>query len=119
MTPRIVRHRWDEIPLDKVTEMVARKTLGGADLELTQAYFKKGTKVPVHAQAGERLLYVLQGVVRVTAGPDDLTLREGELLVVPAGTSHQAEVLDDAFVMVVGRAGGSKDAKDSKDLPVL
>ncbi|MCC7043903.1 MAG: cupin domain-containing protein [Acidobacteria bacterium] len=112
MPPRIVRHRWDDIPLDKVTEMVARKTLGGDDLQLTQAYFKKGTKVPVHAHAGETLLYVLQGVVRVVTGPDDVTLREGDLLVVPAGTSHQAEVFDDAFVMVVGRAG-------VKDLTVL
>lgn len=104
MTPRIVRHRWEEIPLDKVTEMVARKTLGGADLDLTQAYFKKGTKVPLHAHTGETLLYVLQGVIRVLAGTDDVTLREGDLLVVPAGTTHQAEVFDDAFVMVVGRA---------------
>ena len=105
MTPRIARHRWDDIPLDKVTEMVARKTLGGDDLLLTQAYFKKGTKVPVHAHAGETLLYVLQGVIRVVTDSDDATLREGDLLVVPGGTSHQAEVFDDAFVMVVGRAG--------------
>ena len=84
--------------------MVARKTLGGADLELTQAYFKKGTKVPIHAHPGETLLYVLQGVIRVLSGTDDVTLREGDLLVVPAGTSHQVEVFDDAFVMVVGRA---------------
>jgi quercetin dioxygenase-like cupin family protein len=101
MTPRIVRHRWDEVPLDKVTEMVARKTLGGTNLQLTQAYFKKGTRVPVHAHDGETLLYVLQGVIRVLAGADDVTLREGDLLVVPPGTTHQAEVFDDAFVMVV------------------
>jgi quercetin dioxygenase-like cupin family protein len=105
MTPRIVRHRWDEIPLDKVTEMVSRKTLGGDDLQLIQAYFKKGTKVPAHAHAGETLLYVLQGVIRVVAGNDDATLREGDLLVVPGGTSHQAEVFDDAFVLMVTRTG--------------
>ena len=99
MTPRIVRHRWDDVPLDKVTDMVARKTLGGEDLQLTQAYFKKGTKVPVHAHDGEILLYVLQGVIRVVTPTDDATLREGDLLVVPAGTPHQAEVLDDAFVL--------------------
>jgi hypothetical protein len=38
-------------------------------------------------------------------GPDDATLREGDLLVVPGGTLHQAEVFDDAFVMVVGKSG--------------
>lgn len=103
MTPRIARHRWDDIPLDKVTEMVARKTVGGTDLELTQAYFKKGTKVPVHAHDGEMLLYVLQGVMRIVTPADDVTLREGDVLVVPAGTAHQVEVFDDAFVVRVGR----------------
>jgi quercetin dioxygenase-like cupin family protein len=101
MTPRIVRYRWDEVPLDKVTEMVARKTLGGTDLELTQAYFKKGTRVPVHAHTGEILLYVLQGVIHLAATPDDTTLREGDLLVIPAGVAHEAEVFDDAFVLMV------------------
>ena len=104
MTPRIVRHRWDDIPLDKVTEMVARKTLGGAELSLTQAYFKKGTKVPVHAHDREILLYVLQGVVLVEAGSESITLREGDLLVVSPATPHQAEVLDDAFVLLVERS---------------
>jgi quercetin dioxygenase-like cupin family protein len=106
MTPRIVRHRWDDIPLDKVTEMVARKTLGGAELSLTQAYFKKGTKVPAHAHDGEILLYVLQGVVVVDSGADSLTLREGDLLVVPPATPHQAEVIDDAFVLLIEQKSG-------------
>lgn len=108
MTPRIARHRWDDLPLDKVTEMVARKTLGGAELELTQAYFKKGAKVPVHAHDGEILLYVLQGVMRIVTAADDVTLREGDVLVVPAGTSHQAEVFDDAFVLRTARRASGK-----------
>ena len=101
MGHRIVRHRWDEVPLDKVTEMVASKAIGGVSLTMTQAYFKKGARVPLHAHAGELLIYVLQGVVQVMAGADDITVREGELLVVPPGTSHQAEALDDAFVLTV------------------
>jgi quercetin dioxygenase-like cupin family protein len=99
MAPPATRFRWDDIPLDKVTEMVARKTIPGIELELTQAYFKKGAKVPAHAHDGEMLLYVLQGVIRVTTGTDDLTLREGDVLAVPAGVVHQAEVLDDTFVL--------------------
>jgi quercetin dioxygenase-like cupin family protein len=99
-----MRYRWDEQPLEKVTEMVARKTLGGAELLLTQAYFKKGARVPLHAHAAEQLVYVLQGVVRIVVGGEDRTLREGELLVVPPSAPHQVEVLDDAFVLTVARA---------------
>jgi quercetin dioxygenase-like cupin family protein len=104
MTPGITRYRWEDVPLDKVTEMVARKTLGGADLSLTQAYFKKGARVPLHAHEAEILVYVLQGAVRVAeAGGTDATVREGDLVVVAAGTSYQAEVLDDAFLLTVSR----------------
>ncbi len=85
--------------------MVARKTLGGAEFQLTQAYFKKGTRVPAHAHDGETLLYVLQGVIRVLSGADDMTLREGDLLVVPPGTVHQAEAFDDSFVLTVEACG--------------
>ena len=102
MAPSIARFRWDDIPLDKVTEMVALKRVSGADFELTQAYFKKGARVPLHAHAGERLYYVLQGVVHVTSGAETITLREGDLIVVPPDVPHDAEVFDDAFLMTVG-----------------
>ncbi|MEO8480745.1 MAG: cupin domain-containing protein [Acidobacteriota bacterium] len=95
--------RWDELALDKVTEMVARKTVSGADLTLTQAYFKKGAVVPLHRHDGERLIYVLQGALRAHVGATDVTVREGDVLVVPADVAHQAESLDDTFVLTVAR----------------
>jgi len=107
MTPGITRFRWEDVPLDKVTEMVTRKTIGGAELSLTQAYFKKGAHVPLHAHEVELLVYVLQGVIRVaTAVGDEATVREGEVLVVTGGTTHQADVLDDAFLLTVSRRTG-------------
>ena len=48
--------RWDELALEKVTEMVTRKAVSGAELALTQAYFKKGAGVPVKRHDGERLI---------------------------------------------------------------
>jgi quercetin dioxygenase-like cupin family protein len=36
-------------------------------------------------------------------GDEAATVREGEVLLVPAGVLHQAEALDDTFVMTVGR----------------
>jgi quercetin dioxygenase-like cupin family protein len=96
--------RWDALTLDKVTDMVARKTVAGAELVLTQAYFKKGALVPVHRHESELLVYVLQGALRVQIEGKDVTVREGEVLVVPGGASHQAESLDDTFLLSVTRA---------------
>ena len=89
MTVDVTLFRWDELALDKVTEMVSRKTVSGADLTLTQAYFKKGAIVPLHRHDGERLIYVLQGALRTQVGAADAT--------------HQAESLDDTFVLTVAR----------------
>jgi quercetin dioxygenase-like cupin family protein len=107
MTFDVTLFRWDELALDKVTEMVARKTVSGGDLTLTQAYFKKGAIVPLHRHDGERLLYVLQGALRAQVGAADVTVREGEVLVVPAGEAHQTESLDDTFVLTVARVPAS------------
>lgn len=102
MTHRAARVRWDEIALEKVTDMVSRKAVAGSSIELVQMYFKKGTLVPLYRHHSERLVYVLQGVIRFIVDGNELILREGEVLVLPAGSLRQAESLDDTFLMLVG-----------------
>jgi quercetin dioxygenase-like cupin family protein len=99
MTRRVNLYRWDELPLDKITEMVARKVIASAQATLTQAYFKKGAVVPRHAHAADLMIYVLQGALKAHVEGEDVTVREGEVLVVPGGMAHQTESLDDTFVL--------------------
>ncbi len=101
MDRRVSLHRWDELPLDKITEMVARKAISGERETIVQVYLKKGALVPQHAHQGEQMIYVLQGALRMLVDGGELTVREGEVLQVPAGASHQAEALDDTFVLDV------------------
>ena len=85
MTPAAVRRfRWDEIPLDKVTEMVSRKEIARTATELAQTYLKKGALVPLHAHERPQWIYVLQGVLAVTIGGDVHVLREGDVLRISA-----------------------------------
>lgn len=97
--PRVNLCRWDELPLEKVTEMVARKVIAGGSSTLTQVYLKKGAVVPTHSHATDLVVYVLQGALRTHLDREEVTVREGEVLMVPAGVPHQAESLDDTFVM--------------------
>jgi quercetin dioxygenase-like cupin family protein len=101
MTGHASLYRWDALELQKVTEMIARKVIVGAREALTQAYFKKGALVPIHAHAGEQMIYVLQGALRALVDGEEVTVREGEVLHVPAHVLHQAEALDDTFVLDV------------------
>jgi glyoxylate utilization-related uncharacterized protein len=87
MTRRRCLYRWDALELEKVTEMIARKTIAGEEESLTQAYFKKGALIPVHAHAGEQMIYVLQGALRTLVDGEEITVREGEVLHVPANVA--------------------------------
>jgi quercetin dioxygenase-like cupin family protein len=90
-------YRWDEIALDKVTEMVSRKLITGARQMVAQVYLKKGALVPLHAHDSEQMTYVLHGALKFTVEGDDITVREGELVCIPSGVAHQAEALEDTF----------------------
>jgi quercetin dioxygenase-like cupin family protein len=99
MAPGAPLYRWDELDLEKVTEMIARKAIVGVRETMTQTFLKRGALVPRHAHGTEQLIYVLQGALRTRVGDDAVTVREGEVLQVPAGAAHQVEALDDTFVL--------------------
>ena len=90
-------HRWDEIALDKITELMSQKLVTGANQMLAQTYLKQGALVPVHAHASEQMTYVLQGALKFRVEGEEIIVREGEVIHIPASASHQAEALEDTF----------------------
>jgi quercetin dioxygenase-like cupin family protein len=90
-------HRWDEIALEKVTEMLSRKIVTGEREMLAQVYLKRGCLVPMHSHESEQMTYVLQGEMKFLVGGEEITLREGEVLHIPSRVPHQAEALEDTF----------------------
>ena len=94
-------HRWDEITLDKVTEMISQKIVSGDREMLAQIYLKRGAQVPIHTHESEQMTYVLQGSLRFLVGGEEIIVREGEVLHIPSGMPHQAEALEDTFELDV------------------
>jgi quercetin dioxygenase-like cupin family protein len=94
-------HRWDEIALEKVTEMVSQKIVRGEREMLAQIYLKRGVLVPMHAHDSEQMTYILQGSLRVLVDGEEIVVGEGEVLHIPPGAQHQAEALEDTFELVV------------------
>jgi quercetin dioxygenase-like cupin family protein len=90
-------HRWDEIALEKITELMSQKIVAGAHQMLAQTYLKQGALVPMHAHASEQMTYVLQGALKFRVEDEEIIVREGEVLHIPAHARHQAEALDDTF----------------------
>jgi unsaturated pyranuronate lyase len=94
-------HRWDEIALEKVTEMLSRKIIAGDREMLVQIYVKRGCLVPLHSHDSEQMTYVLQGALKFLIRGEEITVREGEVLHIPSGVEHQSEALEDTFELDV------------------
>jgi unsaturated pyranuronate lyase len=98
MSAQTVRlHRWDEIALEKVTEMLSRKIVTGEREMLAQIYLKRGCLVPMHSHESEQMTYILQGALKFLIAGEEITVREGEVLHIPSWVEHQAEALEDTF----------------------
>jgi quercetin dioxygenase-like cupin family protein len=94
-------HRWDEIALDKMTEMISRKIISGDRLMLSHVYLKRGALVPLHAHESEQMTYVLQGALRLSIAGEEVVVREGEVIHIPGAVPHQAEALEDTLELDV------------------
>ena len=94
-------HRWDEIALEKITEMISRKIVTGEREMLAQTSLKRGAQVPMHTHDSEQMTYVLQGALRFLVDGEEIIVKEGEVLHIPSGTPHQAEALEDTFELDV------------------
>ena len=94
---RVRLHRWDEIALDKVTEMISRKIVTGEREMVAQIYLKRGALVPMHKHESEQMTYILQGALKFLINGEEITVREGEVLHIPSWVPHQAEALEDTF----------------------
>ena len=90
-------HRWDEIALEKITEMISQKIVAGERQMLAQIYLKRGALVQMHSHESEQMTYILQGALRYLVGGEEIIVREGEVLHIPSGMPHQAEALEDTF----------------------
>ena len=101
MPPTVTLHRWDEIALEKVTEMISRKIVSGEREMLAQIYLKRGALVPIHTHDSEQMTYILQGALRFLVDGEEIIVREGEVLHIPSRLPHQAEALEDTLELDV------------------
>ena len=101
MARTVTVHRWDEIALEKVTEMISRKIVSGEREMMAQIYLKRGALVPIHTHESEQMTYILQGALRFQVDGEEIIVREGEVLHIPSRVPHQTEALEDTLELDV------------------
>ncbi|HKQ06267.1 MAG TPA: cupin domain-containing protein [Blastocatellia bacterium] len=98
--PKATWHRWDDMPKEQVNDLLARRLITGERMMLAHVYLDKGSIVPRHAHENEQITYILEGALRFHLGADgqeEVIVRAGEVLVIPANLPHQAEALEDTL----------------------
>jgi len=98
--PSVTLHRWDSMPLEKVTDVIDRRLVIGARSMLAHVYLKKGSVVPRHSHDNEQFTYILEGALKFWIGEDQnevVTVRAGEVLHIPSNVPHRAEALEDTL----------------------
>jgi quercetin dioxygenase-like cupin family protein len=93
-------HRWDDMPKERVSDLLQRRLITGDRMMLAHVYLDKGCVVPKHSHDNEQLTYILEGALRFWLGEDgqeEVIVRAGEVLVIPPNLPHRAEALEDTL----------------------
>jgi quercetin dioxygenase-like cupin family protein len=100
MTDRVTHYCWEDMPRERVTDLLDRRLITGERMMLAHVYLKKGCIVPKHSHDNEQLTYILEGALRFWIGEDQsqvLDVRAGEVLHLPSQVPHKAEALEDTL----------------------
>ncbi|HEX6693320.1 MAG TPA: cupin domain-containing protein [Longimicrobiales bacterium] len=94
--------RWEDVPLEPVTDLLSRKLITGDGIMLAHVFLKRGCVVPKHQHHNEQFTYIIEGALRFRLGEDgseEVTVRAGEVLHIPSNVWHEAEALEDTLDM--------------------
>ncbi|MGA3127302.1 MAG: cupin domain-containing protein [Candidatus Korobacteraceae bacterium] len=90
---------WENLPGVVAREGVIRKVFTGNNSMLALNELKAGTKPNLHSHPEEQLTYILTGKAEFVLGDELLTLKAGDLLLVPPGVPHSLRVIGDETVL--------------------
>jgi quercetin dioxygenase-like cupin family protein len=99
-TDKCTFYRWDDMPKEKVTDLLDRRLVTGDRMMLAHVYLKKGCLVPQHSHENEQITYVVDGALHFWIGADkkeEVVIRAGEVLHIPSNVPHEALALEDTL----------------------
>ena len=84
---------WNDIAEQRINENITRKMFWGENIMVTRWELAPNTALPVHDHVSEQVTMVQEGsVTLVFPGEEKVTLRSGDMLVIPPSKPHGVEV---------------------------
>ena len=88
---------WDSVPMEQMSEVISRRLVSGTKAMVAQVFLKKGGVVPLHQHENEQITYILEGALQFELEGRTVTVRKGEVLVIPSNVPHKAVALEDTL----------------------
>ena len=91
---------WNDIAAEPLKGTITRKLISSDRMMIAHVHFKKGDDVPLHKHENEQLTYILSGALHFwfgTDGAEEITVRAGEVVVIPSNVPHRALALEDTL----------------------
>jgi quercetin dioxygenase-like cupin family protein len=88
---------WDEVPLEQMSDVISRRVFHGEKGMVAQVYLKKDAVVPLHHHESEQITYILEGALKFELQGREITVRKGEVLMIPSNVPHRAVALEDTL----------------------
>jgi quercetin dioxygenase-like cupin family protein len=98
--PNVTFYRWNDMPKERLSDVLDRRLITGDRVMLAHVYIKKGGVVPRHSHENEQVTYILEGALRFWIGADEsqmIDVHAGEVLHIPSHIPHKAEALEDTL----------------------
>jgi quercetin dioxygenase-like cupin family protein len=93
------QYKWDEVPLEVLSEKISRKIITAERTMVAMIYIKKGGVVPMHHHENEQISYMIEGVLEFDIEGKKVELQKGGVLTIPSNVPHSATALDDTVSM--------------------
>ena len=89
--------RWDDVPLEAMSDVISRKIISGEKAMVAQVFIKKDAVVPAHQHESEQITYILEGALKFELDGKEVVVRKGEVLHIPSNVVHRAVALEDTL----------------------
>jgi quercetin dioxygenase-like cupin family protein len=93
-------YRWNDLVAEPLKGSITRRMITGDSMMIAEIRLAKGDGVPMHSHHNEQLTYITQGALHFKLGEAqdrEVTVRAGEVLVIPSNTPHSAYALEDTI----------------------
>jgi len=88
---------WETVRKEQMNPKIWRKVITGEKITLAQIFIAKDGIVPTHQHGNEQMSYIAQGALKFEINDQEIMVRKGEVVHIPANVPHGVVALEDTL----------------------